>query len=100
MSLSDRFRSMMNKKGTPNKESETPASTPKAPPPPSPHPSPTLEELGQQIHQERTQGEAKQQGVDKEIQVIRTNLEKIEASAKSARETQNQTLQFLQQDAE
>ena len=38
--------------------------------------------------------------MDKELQGIRTSLEKMDVTSKSSREAQNQNLLFLQQDAE
>src|SRR5258706_4002912 len=99
MSLSDRFRWFVNKKSEPPSSNKEKALTPNGPMPPPP-PSHTMEELARIIAQERTEGESKQQEMDKELQALRASLEKIEITTKSSREAQNQTLQFLQQDAE
>src|ERR1019366_4067040 len=107
---SDRFRFILKKKSSPdNKEGK--AESPIPPPPksgargappsePPAHSSQTLDDLDRKIAQERAEGEAKEELLDKELQGIRTNLEKLELSTASARETHNQTLHFMQQDAE
>src|ERR1700687_1260921 len=96
MSLSDRFRSMLNKKS----DVPAPPQIPSVASEPVPMKSPTLEDLGRLLAQERTEGETKQQALNKDLQGIRTSLEKLESTNKTSRETQNQTLQLLQQDAE
>lgn len=111
MSLSDRFKSMMNKgkaeSSRPESDStraETPASsTPPQAAVPTPTPAPasrTLEEIDRLLIEERRQGETQLQSVSKEIQTLRMALEKTEMDTKTRRESQDQTLQFLQQDAE
>src|ERR1019366_10033265 len=67
---------------------------------PPAHSSQTLDDLDRKIAQERAEGEAKEELLEKELQGIRTNLEKLELATTSSRETHNQTLHFMQQDAE
>src|SRR5207302_2463980 len=95
MSLADRFRSMLNKKSDPASPKEL-----KPEPPVTPKKSPPMEERGRLIAQEKTEGESKLRALEKELEGIRGSLEKIEVTAKCSRETQGQTLQYLQQDAE
>src|SRR6266850_1529209 len=97
MSLSNRFRSLFNNKADPEAASQKNASTP---PPPPPSSSQTLEELGKRIAQERAAGESKNDTTEKELRELRASMENMDIAAKSSRESQNQTLQFLQQDAE
>src|ERR1051325_9167988 len=103
MSLSERFKSMMNKgKGLsdkkegnlPNTSDSSPASQPK------PGTSSTLEGIGQWMAKERAEGLEKQQALDKDLRATREALEKLELNAKTARDTHNQTLEFLRQDAD
>src|SRR5580765_775976 len=98
MSLSDRFKSFVNKKADPS-SNKGKAATPPVPPA-NDAPSPTLEDLGKIIAQERTDGQSKQQIMEKELETLRSSLQKMESTTKTSREAQNQTLQFLQQDAE
>src|SRR5579862_4062506 len=105
MSLSDRWRSMLGKQERkPDPEpaaalTPTPASVP-VPPAPATPPSPTLEEVDRLIAQEKVEGQAHLQALEQEIQAIKMALEKSEVSAKNRRDAQQQTLQFLQQDAD
>ncbi len=97
MSLSNRIRSLLSKKAEQEAASQEGSSNP---PPPPPAPSHTLEELGKLIAQERAAGKATNETLEKELHEIRASIDKMDVAAKSSRETQNQTLQFLQQDAE
>src|SRR5882724_5115141 len=96
MSFSNRIRSFIHKKA--NKEAANPASS--NPPPPPPTSSETLEALGKQLAQDKAVGETKKEALEKELHELRASMEKLDVTAKSARETHGQTLQFLQQDAE
>src|ERR1700761_5880667 len=123
MSFSDRLRSFLGDSGknepphetrrptppesTPPAEAARPTPTPPLPAPAPalpepmpPKPSPTLEELDRLIAQERRDGEARLQAVEKEIQGLRQSLEKVDASSKTRHDQQQQTLEYLQQDAE
>src|SRR5689334_16781029 len=98
MSLSDRFKSFVNKKPDssafqPEKPEIAATAETKLG---SPTPSHTLEELSKLITQERTEGETKKQALEKELHEIRASLEKMDITAKSSRDSQHQTLQFLQ----
>src|SRR5882672_3119 len=95
MSLSDRFRSILNKKSD-----SAPPMEQKPEPPVTPIKNRPTEDLGRLMAREKIEGETKLQSLEKELEGIRGSLEKIDVVAKSARETQGQTLQFLQQDAE
>ena len=92
MSLSDRFKSLVNKKDSSSSKPEKkeiptpPESKPTNPPAPAPA-SHTLEDLGKLISQERAEGETKKQALDKELHEIRSSLEKMDSSSKSSRDT-------------
>src|SRR5688572_789951 len=62
--------------------------------------SPTLEEIDRLIHLERNAGDERFRVLEREIHELRTSLERTELSSKSRRDTQVQSLKFLQQDAE
>ncbi len=104
MSLSDRFKSMINKNketsSSINKENvdPTPLPVPETTPPPAE--TPNIEQLSKAVAEEQQETEGKQQALDKELHSTRADLEKMDISAKSARDGHNETLQFLQQDAE
>src|SRR5438477_624011 len=93
MSLSDRLRSLLNKKASSSggKEKE------EVRPTPSPVERP---DLARQLEQKKSEGRARSKALDQEILNIRTALEKTELQAKNSQETHQQSLQFLQQDAE
>ena len=97
MSFSNPFRSFANKKPEPPEGGASDSTRPSTPPP---SPSHTLEELSQMIAQERTAGQAKNEALEQELRELRASMEKMDVTAKSSREAQSQTLQFLQQDAE
>src|SRR6185312_6751836 len=107
MSLSDRFKAMLKKNdGEPAPQENAGLSA--APPgaaasvqaAPSAAPSPTLEEIDRLIAQERRDGEARLLAMENEVHAIRAAMEKSELATKNKRDAQQQTLQFLQQDAE
>src|SRR5690349_18713876 len=103
MSFSDRFRSLRKKKDDSPQEPPSPApaeqvhSAAPQTPAATPKPSPTLEEVERLLAQEKSEGLARQRTMDKDISALRANIEKIELAAKNRRDSQQQTLQFLQQ---
>jgi len=106
MAFADRFKSLIKK--TPGAEPETkkapaPAAQTGAPPPPkSPevNASASLQDLENRIAQEKSEGEARSQVIENEIRAIQMNIEKTELASKSQRDSHQQTLVFLQQDAD
>src|SRR5690349_4041859 len=106
MSLSDRFRSIIPKKTSPEKPVK------KTPPTPPPEPranesvpveskaARTGRDIELQIAQEKTEAEAHIEALSKEIKAIQLKLEKSSLDHDTQRESHLQTMQFLQQDAE
>jgi|GEM_PF-3754708 len=111
MSFSDHFKSILGKSGNEkpadgsppapeNKSSLNPVPVEATPAPAAKQASPTLEEIERLIAEQRRQGETQVQAMEKEIQAVKGLLDKTETQSRNRREVQEQTLTFLQQEAE
>src|SRR5580765_5053605 len=101
MSLSDRLKAIIHKSESDATASPALASSPAPISAESsatiPSTLPTLEELNRAVESEKKQSQTQMDALEKEIQGIKTVLEKAELTSKTQRDSQQRTLQFLQQ---